>query len=76
MGKKFVSTLAAELDGIQGRKWNAGRVIIFKMVILRYFQHITGAKNIRARIDDQLDSWKKGALGELFATITLRPRDN
>ena len=46
VGKRFVPTLAVELDGIQGRKWNAERVIFVHTVILQRVLLVTGAKNI------------------------------
>ena len=46
VGKNFVSTLTADLDGIQALKWNVERVIIFQTVILRHARLVTGAKNI------------------------------
>ena len=36
VGKTFVSTLTADLNGRRGQKWSADRVIILKMVILQH----------------------------------------
>ena len=47
-GKRFVSTLALELDSIRGRKWNSERVIIFQMDILKRACLVSGPKNICA----------------------------
>ena len=51
VGKRFVSTLAAELDGTRGWKRNAKQVIIFQTVILQYIRLVNGAKNICAWIN-------------------------
>ena len=48
VGKIFVSTLAAEIGGIRGRKYNAEQEIVFQTVILQQFHLVTGAKNIHA----------------------------
>ena len=60
-GTRFVLTLAAELDGIQGWKWSNERVIVFHMVILKCVRLVTGTKNIFAKIDARLDSWNSRA---------------
>ena len=36
VGKSFVLTLVAELDGLQGRKWNSEHVIVFQINILQH----------------------------------------
>ena len=54
-----------ELNGIRGRKWNAKQVIIFQTTILQHVRRVTGAQNIRARIDARLDSWNIEAFNEL-----------
>ena len=63
--KRFVSTITLELDGIRNRKWNAERAIIFQTVILQRVRLVTGAKNIRDRINSHLDSWNKGTYKKL-----------
>ena len=49
--KRFVSTIAAEIDSIKGRKWNAEQAIVFQTVILQRVRLVTGVKNICARIN-------------------------
>ena len=46
--KRFVSTIASDIDGIQGRKWNAEKAIVFQTVILKRVHLVTGIKNICA----------------------------
>ena len=64
VGKRFLSTLNAELGGIRGRKWNAEQVIIFQTVILQRIRLIIGANNIRAQINTWLDLWNSGTFKE------------
>ena len=49
--KRFVSTLAAELDGIRSWKWNAEWEIVFQTVILQCVRLVTGTKNICIKIN-------------------------
>ena len=63
--EKSVSILAVDLYGIQYWKWNAEQLIIFQSVILQRVQLDTGAKNICAQIEFQLDFWNCGAFDEL-----------
>ena len=64
-GIRLILTLAAELDCIRGQKWNSEQVIIFQMVILQRVRLVTGAKNIFAWIDVQLNSWNSGAFDKI-----------
>ena len=41
MGWRFVRALSNELRGVQARRWNTERLIVFPMVILKYNPHIT-----------------------------------
>ena len=63
--KTFVSTIVAEIYGMQGQKWNAKRMIIFHMVILQHIWLVTGTKNICTQIYARLKLWNKSAFGEL-----------
>ena len=58
-------TLVAELGSLRGQKWNIKRVIIFQSVILQCVQLVTGAKNIWAWMNVELNSWNSGAFDEL-----------
>ena len=58
VGKSFVSTFAEDLEGI----WS---VWFFQKVILQHVPLVTGARNIRDRIDDQIDLWNSGSFDEL-----------
>ena len=72
VGKKIVSTLTVELDGIQGWKRNTESVIFFWTVIMKLVRLVTGAKDIRARIDAWLDSWNRGTFDEfLYDSYTV-----
>ena len=65
VSKSFILTLAAELNFIQGRKWNAEQVIVFQTVILQRVRLVTGTKNIRVQINTRLYPWNIGAFDEL-----------
>ena len=65
IGKRLVSNLSAELDGIRYRKWNAERKIVFQMVIFQRVCLVTGAKNIHARINNWLDLWNSKAFNKI-----------
>ena len=65
VGNRFVSALAAEIYGIRGQKWNTENLIIFKMVILKQAQIVTGTNNISTQIDARLYLWNRGAFDEL-----------
>ena len=53
--KRFDSEIAADIYGIQGRKWNSDRVIIYQTVILKRARLVTSAKNICVQINNRLD---------------------
>ena len=59
--KRFLLTLAAELNGIRHWKWKSELVIIFQMVILQQARLVTVTKNIQAKIDSRIDLWNSGA---------------
>ena len=59
-GRKIVTTLSVELNGIQDWKWNSERVIVFQLVILQRSQDVNNAKNIRAHtvLNQLLELWR------------------
>ena len=52
----FVHALDVELTGVQQRRWNAERFIVFQTVILQRVWHITKSCNIRRQIDRRLNA--------------------
>ena len=54
-----------ELAGIWAWKWKSERVIIVQSVVLQRVQLVTGAKNILAWIEFQLNFWNCGAFDKL-----------
>ena len=55
-GRRFVRTLGEELKGVQDRRWNSERFIVFQTVILQQARHVTASQAIRWRIENQLDA--------------------
>ena len=45
--KIFVGIQSLELDGVQYRKWNAERVVVFPSVILKHTQGVNKSAQIR-----------------------------
>ena len=57
VGRRFVGTLGAEMQGVRDRRWNSERFIIFQTVILQQARHVTASHAIRRRIEKRLDAW-------------------
>ena len=55
MGHQFTAVLAAEWQGILNQKWNPERLLIFSHVVLTRILDACKTREIRARIDHQLD---------------------
>ena len=63
IGNRFVRIVYVKIDRIQDRQWNVESVTIFQKVILQCVTVDSVERNIRARIDSQLDLWNKGDYG-------------
>jgi hypothetical protein len=59
-GKRFLSTLTAELSGIRARKWNSERFIVFTIVILQNKSMVSRASSIKKRLEWRMDAWVEG----------------
>ena len=71
VGRRFIGTLGEELKGVQDRRWNLERFIIFQTVILKRARHVTAFQAIRRRIEKRLDGWGEDKHAMLFED-TLR----
>ena len=71
VGRRFIATLAAEFQGIQDRKWNSERPLIFPAVILLTCPDVRWAKDIRQRILQRLDLWDQGKYLALVQNLEL-----
>ena len=74
-GRKFVSTLSLEIDGIQAGKCKAKGVIFFTLVILKHVQSVIYAKNICLWIKFQVDCWNCGAFDKLVNDTHTAPTE-
>ena len=54
----FVHALAVELTGVQQRRWNTERLIVFQTVTLQRARYVTKSCKIRKRIYQRLDAWE------------------
>jgi hypothetical protein len=59
-GKRFISMLASEFQGVVERKWNSERPIVFAADILQKQAGVSRAKDIRARLMSRMDIWDQG----------------
>ena len=75
VGKSFVLTLVAELDGLQGRKWNSENVIVFQIIILQHVWLVTGAKIFVCELMLKSTHETAERLIKLYVTPTPRLRE-
>ena len=54
VGSHFVHLLNSELQGVWAQRWNAGRFIVFQIVILQHAYRVFVAQEIIQRIDKRL----------------------
>ena len=60
VGRRYVNSLALELQGIRDRRCNSERFIVFQTVTLQRARHVTASRDIRRRIKKRLDAWEAG----------------
>ena len=60
VGRIFIDDLAEELEGVDGRRWNSERCIVFQVVILQRMTEVRRARDIRQRVERQIVDWHKG----------------
>ena len=71
VGRLFIGALTKELLGIQERRWNSERFIVFLAVILQRSPEAKRARDIRSRIETRLKSWSQGDF-EMLVEDTVR----
>ncbi len=54
--------------GVQARKWNSEKLIVFQMVILQRTRGVTRARDIKKRIGKRLEAWEEGNFKMLVQT--------
>ena len=60
VGRRFTAVLAADWRGVLDCKWNSKQTLIFSHVVLPMTLSSHKVREIRARIDRQLDLWERG----------------
>ena len=65
VGRRFITTLCLEFEGMLARKHNSERPIVFVAVILQTTQSCKRARDIRKRINQRLELWDKGEYAAL-----------
>jgi hypothetical protein len=58
--------LADMLAGIQARKMNAERFIVFQIVVLQRSRKVKKAKDVRKRLTWRMDAWQQGKFSKLL----------
>ena len=53
------------LAGIQARKMNAERFIVFQIVVLQRSREVKKAKDVRKRLTWRMDAWQQGKFSML-----------
>jgi hypothetical protein len=77
VGKRFISLLADEFQGVTARHWNSERPLVFVAVVLEKQDGVRRAQDIRARLTQRMDLWEQGRIGALVddtvAQLRTRP---
>ena len=71
VGRLFLQGVTAEFQGIQSRKWNSERLIVFIAVILQRSPEAKRARDIRRRIEARLQEWSAGRF-DMLVQDTVR----
>ena len=66
-GRRFISMLTKEFQGVRERKWNSERPIIFAAVVLQRTPTVRAAKDVRARLEKRMDYWAEGSYDGLIS---------
>ena len=74
VGRRFTAVLAVEWQGVLNRKWNSEKPLVFYHVVFTKTLGACKAKEIRARIDQQLDLWDKGIHAGLVGDVFIEGR--
>jgi hypothetical protein len=68
VGRRFVESITTLLDGVQTRKWNAERFLLFQMVVMQRTRDVTRLRDIRKRIMLRMEDWEEGTFDMLVQT--------
>ena len=72
--RRFTAVLAAEWRGVLNDKWNSDKPIVFSYVVLTRTLGDCKAREIRARIDRQLNFWERGIHAGLVGNALVEGR--
>ena len=59
VGRRYVTMLSTELEGIVSRKWNSERFIVFQMVVLQKSKLVKTAADIKRCVTTRMDNLVK-----------------
>ena len=74
VGCRFTAVLTAEWKGVLDRKWNFERLLVFSHVVLTKTLGARKAREIRARINHQLNLWERGIHKGLVGDALVKGR--
>ena len=60
VGRIFIDTLAEKLEGVERRRWNSERFIVFQAVILQRMTEVLRARDICQRVKRWIVDWREG----------------
>ena len=78
-GKEFISQLCEEFAGVQERKWNSERPLVFCLAMLQKKPGVTQSSDIQRCLKHRLEEWKAGkhkALVEITERSMLAAMSN
>jgi hypothetical protein len=73
LGKRIIELTAEGMEGLQKRKWNSERLLVFNQVMLQRTQNVKRAKDVKRLLTHRMDLWDKGQYQLLFE-ITHKDR--
>ena len=74
VGRRFTAVLDAEWQGMLKRKWNPKRPLVFAHAVLTKTLGARKVREIRARIDRQLNLWERGIHAGLVWDVLVEGR--
>ncbi len=69
LGQRVVLTMAREFGGIRERRWNSERTLLFTVYVLRKSPGVIRARDIKCRVEHQLQLWTDGHYNALVQNI-------
>jgi hypothetical protein len=60
VGRRFLTILTHEFQGVRERRWNSEHPLVFVAVILQTTPGVRRSKDIRSRLTNRMDLWDQG----------------